>query len=63
MLTLLKSMERTDVTVHGFRSTFRHWIAEKTKYPNEVAKMALGRRPIYGSGGDSPGQRPSCVLG
>lgn len=30
-----------DVTVHGFRSTFRDWCAESTNYPNEVAEMAL----------------------
>ncbi len=28
-------------TVHGFRSTFRDWIAEATDYPGEVAEMAL----------------------
>ena len=30
-----------DVTVHGFRSTFRDWAAEETNYPNEMAEMAL----------------------
>lgn len=29
------------VTVHGFRSTFRDWAAERTDYPREVAEMAL----------------------
>lgn len=28
-------------TAHGFRSTFRTWAAEKTKYPREVCEMAL----------------------
>ena len=41
MLTLLKRMERTDITVHGFRSTFRDWAAESTAYPSEVVEMAL----------------------
>jgi integrase len=41
MLTLLKRMERTDITVHGFRSAFRDWAAELTAYPNEVVEMAL----------------------
>jgi integrase len=41
MLTLLKRMERTDITVHGFRSTLRDWTAETTNYPNEVVEMAL----------------------
>jgi integrase len=30
-----------DVTVHGFRSTFRDWAAERTNFPNEVVEMAL----------------------
>jgi len=41
MLTLLKRMKRSDLTVHGFRSTFRDWAAETTAYPREVAEMAL----------------------
>jgi integrase len=28
-------------TVHGFRSTFRDWAAERTAYPHEVVEMAL----------------------
>ncbi len=38
---LLRSMKRSNVTVHGFRSTFRDWIAEETTHANEVAEMAL----------------------
>ena len=30
-----------DVTVHGFRSSFRDWCAECTGYAHEVAEMAL----------------------
>lgn len=30
-----------DATVHGFRSTFRVWAAERTNYPREVAEAAL----------------------
>ncbi|MEI6560265.1 MAG: site-specific integrase, partial [Rhodospirillaceae bacterium] len=29
------------VTPHGFRSTFRTWVAERTAYPHEVAEAAL----------------------
>ena len=29
------------VTVHGWRSTFRDWVAEETAFPGEVAEMAL----------------------
>lgn len=41
MLALLERMGRDDITVHGFRSTFRDWAAEQTNYPREVAEMAL----------------------
>ncbi|PRE45179.1 tyrosine-type recombinase/integrase [Burkholderia multivorans] len=41
MLAVLRRMERTGITVHGFRSTFRDWAAECTTYPNEMAEMAL----------------------
>ena len=43
-MTMLKVLERLgypDLTVHGFRSTFRDWGAERTNYPNEVVEMAL----------------------
>jgi len=30
-----------NVTVHGFRSTFRDWVSEETNHPPEVAEMAL----------------------
>lgn len=36
-----KRLKRLDITVHGFRSTFRDWVAELTKYPREVAEAAL----------------------
>ena len=41
LLALLKRMDRSDLTAHGFRSTFRDWAAEQTNYPREVAEMAL----------------------
>ena len=40
-LMLLRRMRRTDLTAHGFRSTFREWAAEATGYPREVAELAL----------------------
>ena len=41
MLKILTIMDRTDITVHGFRSSFRDWAAEQTAFPNEVVEMAL----------------------
>jgi integrase len=41
MLMLLRRMGRDDLTAHGFRSSFRVWVAECTTYLGEVAEMAL----------------------
>jgi integrase len=41
MTMLLRRMGHGDQTVHGFRSTFRDWAAERTNFPAEVAEMAL----------------------
>lgn len=41
MLALLKRMGLSDITVHGFRSSFRDWAAERTNYAREVAEQAL----------------------
>ncbi len=41
MSALLRRMGRTDLTVHGFRSTFRDWAAESTNHPRELAEAAL----------------------
>tara|TARA_R110002096_G_scaffold436056_1_gene666529 strand:+ start:90922 stop:92109 length:1188 start_codon:yes stop_codon:yes gene_type:complete len=41
MLMTLRRMGVEDVTVHGFRSTFKDWAADCTTYQNEVSEMAL----------------------
>jgi integrase len=41
MTQVLKRMDRGDVTVHGFRSSFRDWASETTNFPNHVVEMAL----------------------
>ena len=41
LLDALRRLGRDDLTVHGFRSSFRDWAAEMTNYPREVAEMAL----------------------
>jgi integrase len=42
MLELLQGMGfGEDLTVHGFRSTFKDWCSEQTAYPNEMSEMAL----------------------
>jgi integrase len=38
---VLKRMGHSDLTVHGFRSTFRDWSAESTNFTREVCEQAL----------------------
>jgi integrase len=40
-LKLLKSLGHTDVTVHGFRSSFRDWAGEATNFARETCEAAL----------------------
>jgi integrase len=40
LLMLMRRMEET-VTVHGFRSAFRDWAAERTHFSREVCELAL----------------------
>jgi integrase len=41
MAMQLRRMKADDITVHGFRSTFRDWASEKTSFPPEVCEQAL----------------------
>ena len=41
MLKILERMGYDHVTVHGFRSTFRDWVAECTEYADSLAEKAL----------------------
>ena len=40
-LMALRRMKRSDITAHGFRSTFRDWAAEQTNVPRAVCEAAL----------------------
>jgi integrase len=42
-MALSAVLRRMDVpaTPHGFRSTFRDWVSERTAYPGDMAEMAL----------------------
>lgn len=44
--TLAKALKKfgLEVTVHGFRSTFRDWAGETTAYPREVIEHALAHQ-------------------
>jgi integrase len=41
MLMLLRRMGRGDLTVHGFRSSFRDWASEATKHEHAVVEQSL----------------------
>ena len=41
LTSVLRRLGRKDITVHGFRSTFRDWAAEYTSFSRDVAEMAL----------------------
>ncbi|MBK8793910.1 MAG: hypothetical protein IPN59_12415 [Holophaga sp.] len=44
MNATLKRMEYLDITVHGFRSTFRDWAGEQTNFPREIIEHALAHQ-------------------
>jgi integrase len=41
MTMTLRRMGRGDITVHGFRSTFKDWASDCTGFPREIIEMAL----------------------
>lgn len=43
MLQLLRGIDPS-LTVHGFRSTFRDWAAERTNVPRDIAEQALAHK-------------------
>jgi integrase len=44
LTAVLRRMGRGDLTVHGFRSTFRDWAGETSGHPREVIEQALAHR-------------------
>jgi integrase len=44
MAKAMRNMKVTGVTVHGFRSSFTDWAAERTDFPKEIADKALAHK-------------------
>ncbi len=44
LTAVLRRMKRDELTVHGFRFTFRDWAGETTAHPREVIEAALAHR-------------------
>ena len=45
MLEMLKDMGRNDITVHGFRATFRTWADEEMDFSNQAVEFCLAHVP------------------
>ncbi|MCC7080104.1 MAG: integrase arm-type DNA-binding domain-containing protein [Burkholderiales bacterium] len=54
-LKLLGEMDYPDITVHGFRSTFRDWAAETTNFPREICEAAMAH--VLGNKAEAAYQR------
>lgn len=46
MTKVLRDLGFATITVHGFRSSFTDWAAEKTRFPKEVVDKALAHKLI-----------------
>jgi integrase len=44
MIMMLRRMKLNDISVHGFRSSFRDWCGDATTFPREVAEAALAHK-------------------
>lgn len=44
MLMTLRRMKFDSITTHGFRSTFRTWVSEKTQHPDRLAEISLAHQ-------------------
>ena len=47
LTAVLKRPGRSDLTAHGFRSTFRDWAGESTVHPREVIEAAYARGDLF----------------
>ncbi|WP_345947039.1 integrase arm-type DNA-binding domain-containing protein [Bradyrhizobium sp. 174] len=60
MAQLLKRMDRVDITVHGFRSSFMDWAHENTAYSKVVIDMALAH--VVGDKVEAAYRRGECSV-
>lgn len=44
MMMLLRRMKVTEISIHGFRSSFRDWAGDETSFPREIAEAALAHK-------------------
>ena len=46
MTKVLRDLGHAKITVHGFRSSFTDWAAERTEFPKEVVDKALAHKLV-----------------
>jgi integrase len=46
MTKVLRDLDHAKITVHGFRSSFTDWAAERTEFPKEVVDKALAHKLV-----------------
>src|SRR3546814_18743522 len=46
MTKVLRDLDLERITVHGFRSSFTDWAAERTSHPKEVVDKALAHKLV-----------------
>ena len=59
MQMLLRRMKRNDITVHGFRSSFRDWAGDETMFPREIAEGCLAH--IIGNSVEQAYRRSTAI--
>ena len=60
MSMMLRRMEQHDITVHGFRSSFRDWAGNETEFAREVIETALAH--VIGDKADEQAYRRDDAL-
>ena len=58
LLLLVRRLGQSDVTVHGFRSTFSTWAAERTSFAGELVELSLAHTHQQHGGTRLPPHRP-----
>ena len=57
-LMLLRRMDLDDLTVHGFRATFKTWASERASFQNEIVEAALAH--VIGDKVEQAYRRGTC---
>ena len=59
MQMLLRRLKRNNITVHGFRLSFRDWAGDETNFPREIAEGCLAH--IIGNSVEQAYRRSTAI--